>query len=37
MVVDCMMQALELLWRRQWSSLDGIGVLVISPTRELVG
>ncbi|XP_062510238.1 probable ATP-dependent RNA helicase DDX10 [Corticium candelabrum] len=27
--------ALELLWRRQWSSLDGIGVLVISPTREL--
>lgn len=26
---------LELLWRERWTSMDGIGVLVISPTREL--
>ncbi|XP_010570897.1 PREDICTED: probable ATP-dependent RNA helicase DDX10 [Haliaeetus leucocephalus] len=27
--------ALELLYRHQWTSADGLGVLVISPTREL--
>ena len=26
---------LELLWRERWSSMDGMGALVISPTREL--
>lgn len=26
---------LELLWRQRWSSMDGLGALVISPTREL--
>ncbi|KAL0994511.1 hypothetical protein UPYG_G00123200 [Umbra pygmaea] len=26
---------LECLYRQQWSSLDGLGALVISPTREL--
>ncbi len=26
---------LELLWRERWSAMDGIGALVISPTREL--
>ena len=26
---------LELLWRERWSQLDGMGALVISPTREL--
>lgn len=26
---------LELLWRQRWSSVDGLGALVISPTREL--
>ena len=26
---------LELLWRERWSQLDGLGALVISPTREL--
>ena len=26
---------LELLWRERWSSEDGMGALVISPTREL--
>ncbi len=26
---------LELLWRERWSSLDGLGALVIAPTREL--
>jgi len=26
---------LELLWRERWSHLDGMGALVISPTREL--
>jgi ATP-dependent RNA helicase DDX10/DBP4 len=26
---------LELLWRERWTPLDGIGALVISPTREL--
>ena len=26
---------LELLWRERWSPMDGIGALVISPTREL--
>lgn len=28
-------QALELLYRHQWTSADGLGVLIISPTREL--
>ncbi|NXL92023.1 DDX10 helicase, partial [Alectura lathami] len=27
--------ALELLYRLQWTSADGLGVLIISPTREL--
>ena len=27
--------ALELLWRERWSPDDGIGALIISPTREL--
>ncbi len=27
--------ALELLWRERWSQVDGLGVLIISPTREL--
>ncbi|KAJ6662342.1 hypothetical protein lerEdw1_012506 [Lerista edwardsae] len=27
--------ALEILYRLQWSSMDGLGVLIISPTREL--
>ena len=26
---------LECLWREQWTSLDGVGAIVISPTREL--
>ena len=26
---------LELLWRERWSQIDGLGALVISPTREL--
>jgi ATP-dependent RNA helicase DDX10/DBP4 len=26
---------LELLWRHRWSQLDGLGALIISPTREL--
>lgn len=26
---------LELLWRQRWSAMDGVGALVISPTREL--
>ena len=27
--------ALELLWRHRWGSQDGLGVLVLAPTREL--
>ena len=27
--------ALEMLWRERWSSDEGLGALVISPTREL--
>jgi ATP-dependent RNA helicase DDX10/DBP4 len=26
---------LELLWRQKWSQMDGMGALIISPTREL--
>ena len=26
---------LELLWRERWSQMDGIGALIIAPTREL--
>ncbi|EDV25176.1 uncharacterized protein TRIADDRAFT_26030, partial [Trichoplax adhaerens] len=26
---------LELLWQQKWSSMDGIGAIIISPTREL--
>ena len=26
---------LELLWRERWSKVDGLGALIISPTREL--
>lgn len=29
-------QVIEALWRQQWSSIDGLGALIISPTRELV-
>lgn len=28
--------SLELLWRLRWSRDDGLGLLVLSPTRELV-
>ncbi|XP_067418917.1 probable ATP-dependent RNA helicase DDX10 isoform X1 [Emydura macquarii macquarii] len=27
--------ALERLYRQQWTSMDGLGILIISPTREL--
>jgi ATP-dependent RNA helicase DDX10/DBP4 len=27
---------LEILYRRKWGSQDGLGALIISPTRELV-
>jgi len=27
---------LEILYRRKWSAMDGLGALIISPTRELV-
>ena len=27
---------LEILYRRKWSAADGLGALIISPTRELV-
>ncbi|CAI5773229.1 probable ATP-dependent RNA helicase DDX10 [Podarcis lilfordi] len=27
--------ALEILYRQQWTPMDGLGVLIISPTREL--
>ncbi|XP_074650958.1 putative ATP-dependent RNA helicase DDX10 [Tubulanus polymorphus] len=27
--------ALEILYREKWSALDGLGILIISPTREL--
>ena len=30
-------QILERLVRDQWNSADGLGALIISPTRELVG
>eukprot|EP00741_Cyanophora_paradoxa_P012274 tig00020604_g11860.t1 len=26
---------LELLWRRRWTAMDGVGAVIISPTREL--
>ena len=29
------LQVLECLYRHKWSSLDGLGALIISPTREL--
>ncbi len=32
---SCLVQVLELLYRRRWSSMDGLGALIISPTREL--
>lgn len=28
-------EVLEALYRLQWTSTDGLGVLIISPTREL--
>ena len=28
---------LEILYRRKWGPQDGLGALIISPTRELVG
>ena len=27
---------LDILYRRRWSAADGLGALIISPTRELV-
>jgi len=30
-----LLQVLECLFRQKWSSLDGLGALIISPTREL--
>lgn len=27
---------IELLYRSRWTSMDGLGALIISPTRELV-
>lgn len=30
-----MYQVLECLYRQKWTQLDGLGALVISPTREL--
>jgi len=27
---------LDILYRRKWSAADGLGALIISPTRELV-
>jgi ATP-dependent RNA helicase DDX10/DBP4 len=27
---------LEILYRRRWSAEDGLGALIVSPTRELV-
>jgi ATP-dependent RNA helicase DDX10/DBP4 len=29
------LQALECLFRRRWNRLDGLGALLVSPTREL--
>lgn len=29
------LQALEILYRQQWTAMDELGVLIISPTREL--
>ncbi len=31
---DCL-QILECLYREQWTAMDGLGALIISPTREL--
>jgi len=28
-------QILECLWRNKWTSFDGLGALIITPTREL--
>ena len=30
-----LLPVLEGLWRERWSSMDGLGALIISPTREL--
>jgi len=27
---------LDILYRRKWSAADGLGALIVSPTRELV-
>jgi superfamily II DNA/RNA helicase len=29
------LQLVELLYRRHWARLDGLGALVLTPTREL--
>ena len=34
--VILIVKMLECLWKLKWSSIDGLGALVISPTRELV-
>ena len=34
-VCVCVYKILECLYHAKWSKLDGLGVLVISPTREL--
>ena len=31
----CLSQVMEKLYRSKWSALDGLGALIISPTREL--
>ena len=33
--ICCLFEVLEALYRLQWTSTDGLGVLIISPTREL--
>lgn len=33
--LNCILQAVECLYRQQWTSDDGLGILIISPTREL--
>ena len=29
-------QVIETLWKQRWTSVDGLGALIVSPTRELV-
>ena len=34
-VLLSVLQLVELLYRRSWTALDGLGALVLTPTREL--